>query len=181
MKKITLIAAALFLLTVIVPVRSIAQYSKSDVSFNPQTLYASAVIIASEESDRSELEKFRLISAKAFDNFAKRFKGAKDISVLQSGHNTFISFSESGMRTRAAYSSKGKWLHTITYLPAEKLPENVRYIVGRSFNDYTILRAIKVEVGIDSAYLVDIQRCKDFKTIRVANGEWDVYQEFEMQ
>lgn len=178
MKKTTLILAAVLIIAVAMPSFVSAQYAKSDITFNHSTLYASAKYMLSEESDRNALENLKLVNAKAFSNFSKVFKGAKDIFIMHRENSTFISCMVDGTRTRILYNAKGKWQHTLRYIEPSKIPSNVIALVTGAYEGFTILRGIHVIVGVDEAYLVDIERCKEFKTIRVVGNEFDVYQEF---
>lgn len=178
MKKSPLILAAVLIFAVALPSFLSAQYAKSDITFNHSTLYASAKYMLSEESDRNALENLKLVNAKAYSSFAKEFKGAKDIYVMHRDNSTFISCLVDGTRTRILYNAKGKWQHTIRYIEPSKIPSNVTALVNGAFEGFTILRGTHVIVGVDEAYLVDIERCKEFKTIRVVGNEFDVYREF---
>ncbi len=170
---------AVLLTALCIPAVSFAQYAKNTIRFNPSTLYGTASVIAGEESDRSALDKLRVSNEKAFKSFLRDFKGATDVYVDARTDGTFLSCLVDGIRNRIQYSPKGRWRSTIQYLNASQIPEPVVSMVAHNYPEYNILRASKVIVPEGFAYLVDIDNCSRFKTIRVNGDGIDVYQEFE--
>jgi hypothetical protein len=63
-------------------------------------------------------------------------------------------------------------------LLAEQIPARVSELVQEEFPRHKINGANEIHALDKTAYLVYIEDAKGFKTIRVVDGEWDVYEEF---
>jgi hypothetical protein len=120
------------------------------------------------------------VSARALKQFSKAFKTAANASWYQTKEGGFVAkFRQDGIETRANYDRKGNWSGTIRTYTEENLPKEVRHMVKSTYYDYNIFLVQEVTVGEQTAYLVKIEDSTRLKTIRVIDGEMDVYEDFK--
>jgi len=119
------------------------------------------------------------INARAIKDFSKNFKTAQDVSwyVLKDGFS--VQCKLNGITTRNYYDLKGRWTGTVRTYEQNKLPAELRKEVRSIYYDYSIYIVNEVTVGDTTAYLVGIQDEENIKTIRVIDGEMDVYEDFK--
>jgi len=162
---------------------SFAQIAHTSFRIEPGSIYeflnkAEGAVYESEESDRAALENMKLTNMKVYKKFTRSFKNVADIKVTNKKDATFIYFKESGIVTRVAYNKNGNWLHTMRSLLTEQIPARVSELVQEEFPRHKINGANEIHALDKIAHLVYIEDSKGFKTIRVVDGEWDVYEEF---
>jgi hypothetical protein len=120
------------------------------------------------------------INAKALKQFSKTFKTAANASWYETKDGGFVAkFRQDGIETRANYDRKGNWSGTVRTYTEENLPKEVRHMVKSTYYDYSIFLVQEVTVGDKTAYLVKIEDASTLKTIRVIDGEMDVYEDFK--
>ena len=119
------------------------------------------------------------INARALKQFSKTFKSAANASWYQTAQGGYTAkFRQDGIETRVDYDRKGNWSGTIRTYTQENLPKEIRHIVKSTYYDYNIFLVQEVTVGNTTAYLVKIEDAATFKTIRVIDGEMDVYESY---
>jgi len=120
------------------------------------------------------------INARALKQFSKAFKSAANASWYETKEGGFVAkFRQDGIETRANYDHKGNWTGTIRTYTEENLPKEVRHMVKSNYYDYNIFLVQEVTVGNITAYLVKIEDATTLKTIRVIDGEMDVYESYK--
>ena len=117
------------------------------------------------------------INARALKDFTKSFKNADNVNWFEMKDGFVAKFKNDGVETKAFYDHKGRWSATIRTYGEDKLPQDVRKLVKSTYYDYSIYIVNEVTVGDKTAFLVQIQDEKTLKTIRVVDGEMDVYED----
>lgn len=116
------------------------------------------------------------ISSKAISNFNKSYKGIDNAQWFETKQGGSVCrFVVKDEVNRAYYDKKGNWQYTISDYTEKELPEDVRRQVKSTYYDYNISFAQKIDMAIASkiVYLVQVRNEKDFKTVRVCDGEMD--------
>lgn len=131
--------------------------------------------------DEVTLDGLKLRNEKLYQHFTGHFKNASNISIFPSEKATVIYFMDGEIRNNVLYSNKGKLQHVVRYYTPDRLPATISRIVEHAFPDYNQSFVSEVTVDGKTAYLVTIEVPKKMKIIRVVNGDWDVYQEFDKQ
>lgn len=127
------------------------------------------------------MEELKNESPKVYKDFARHNKNVEDLRVNKENNNTFLYFVADGIQTRSAYNKKGNWMHTIRYYGENKLPLEVRDIIKSSYQCFSISGVTEVNVQNKTAYLVNIEDSKTWKTIKVVGEEMEVTQAFNKQ
>lgn len=134
-------------------------------------------IAAGEPSKNSEFTGTSL-NKRALKEFNRDFKTESRVFWNSDGRYITAKFSEGVVQTKVMYNSRGHWLGTVkTYYEAQ-LPREVRSQVKREYFDYSIFGVIEVSTPEGKAYLVRIEDAKTWKTIRLRDGEMDVYESY---
>jgi glycogen debranching enzyme len=118
------------------------------------------------------------INSRAERDFSERFEAADKADWVEIKEGFAAKFVNDGVDTKVFYNHKGRWFATIRIYDQYSLPKDVRKEVRSTYYDYNIYMVIEVTVGDKTAYLVKIEDEKSMKTIRVLDGEMDVYEEF---
>ncbi|MES1213977.1 MAG: hypothetical protein ABUT20_00555 [Bacteroidota bacterium] len=118
------------------------------------------------------------VNSRALKDFTKTFKPANNAAWYAIKDGTVAKFTENGIETSAYYDLKGRWTSTIRTYGESQLPKDIRHLVKSSYYDYSIFQVNEVTVGDKKAYLVRMQDAKTLKTIRVVDGEMDVYEDY---
>lgn len=156
---------------------SFGQIAKTKIT-KPETTINVASSISKAATDVAVMEGLKTSHEKIYRRFARDFASASDLKVYPFKHTTALSCKVDGVQNNILYSNNGRWLHTVRYYGIELLPRDVRSIVAEAFPHYSLLRVAEISTPSGTAYLVDIESKNLYKTIRVVNYEWDVYQEF---
>ena len=137
--------------------------------------------MGNEIANRKAFEDLKAINVKMHGDFSKHFANASDITTSTDKEYTTITCTVDGVKTRVNYFSNGRWASTLRMLEAKQIPAQLYDNVAAAYPGYRITRGKEVTVGDKNAYLVDIENDRRFKTIRIIDGEFDIYQEFEKQ
>jgi hypothetical protein len=119
------------------------------------------------------------VNTRALKDFNKTFKGIDDANWFKTKEGFIAEFNKDGIFTRVDYDRKGRNIAMIRRYGEDKLPKDVRHLVKSNYYDYNIYLIIEVTYNNIKAYLVKIEDEKNLKTIRVIDGEWDVYEDFQ--
>jgi hypothetical protein len=111
-------------------------------------------------------------------NFRKTYKNVlvKSWSRKEDGYR--VRFNDRNIQYMVDYDKKGRWTNTIKIYDEKNLAKEIANMVQTTFLGYAIVQAMEIQTSKVTVYLVKIEN-KDFlKTIRVINGETDVFEEY---
>jgi hypothetical protein len=118
------------------------------------------------------------VNSRAARDFSERFEEADKADWLETKEGFAAKFVNDGVNTRVFYDRRGRWTATIRMYDQHGLPQEVRKQVRSTYYDYNIYLVFEVTVGNKTAYLVQLEDEQTMKTVRVLDGEMDVYEEF---
>ena len=137
--------------------------------------------MGNEIADRKAFDDLKALNAKMHRDFTRHFASASDITTTSDKEYTSISCTVDGVKTRVNYFRNGHWASTLRMMEANQLPEALFDEVSEGYPGYQIMGGKEVIVGPKTAYLIDLQNERKFKTVRIIDGEYDIYQEFYKQ
>ena len=137
--------------------------------------------LGNEIANRKAFENLKALNAKMYKDFSKHFATANNITTFKDNENYSIACNVDGVKTRVNYFKNGRWASTLRMLEANQIPSNLYDDVAAAYPGYKITRGKEIFVGPKAAYLVDIENDRRFKTVRIIDGEYDIYQEFDKQ
>ncbi|OLY92220.1 hypothetical protein SAMN05444008_12431 [Cnuella takakiae] len=132
-------------------------------------------------NDAATLDGLKLRNEKLFKSFTSQFRNVSDISIYPEENKTIFYCMVDGIRNNILYTNKGRLVHTVRYYEASLLPKTVTGIIEDAFPGYELKTVSEVTVDGRTAYLVSIENKRKFKTVRVVNDDWDIYNEFDKQ
>lgn len=159
-----------------------SQDAWATASINPTRLVESSKnLLASEEADRKAIESIKGMNNKMFTDFQRHYSNATNIVAEVIGDCVMIHFNQDNVKTRVCYSNKGRWMSTLKYLKAEQLPADIVEAVNDYYPRYEVTRGQEIRIGAQTAWLIDLENKFGYKTIRLLDGEMDVYREYQKQ
>ena len=69
-------------------------------------------------------------------------------------------------------------VYDISYGYEKHIPENVRDLVSRAYDNYKIIRAIRINTQGRDIWMVKLEGMKKYLTVRVEDGELDEVESF---
>lgn len=159
---------------------TIAQYAKNSGIIHAKSVESFTRVLRAEAADKVALDFLKSKSNKAFTHFISEFKGANNIKVDASNKTIYISCATGDVHNRIRYSLKGRWLNTIKTYDNSKLPDDVRDLITDNYSRFRIFGvALEVHVGPKMAHLVLIETDKEWKRIKVVDGEYEEYESYK--
>lgn len=174
MKKISFLFAAILCLQNLSPV--CAQEISGNIGV--VTVHSTSLGNSNPVDGITEL---KMLNEKVYRRFTNIHENAINVKAHAEGDNIFVSCDLEGLKKRILYNKSGREVYSIKYFPADRLPLDVEEFLKEEFHRYTALRAMEVTNDKGSAYLVDIRYKNQCQTIRIANGRFDVYKQFNAQ
>ena len=169
MKKIHLFAAAILVCSLAVGSRANAQTTKN-VSFLTDA--------KSLEKTLSLYEPSTAVNTKAMRDFKKTSPHIESEKWYSFKDGFAAKFTEDGIQRMVTYNRIGDWLYTISYYEEKQLPEDIRALVKSTYYDYTITVVQEITAHQQTVYLVHMQDANTWKTIRIADEEMSVVEDF---
>jgi len=137
--------------------------------------------LGNEIANRKAFENLKAMNVKMHKDFSRYYSTASDISTTTDKKHIMISCQVDGVQTRVNYYKNGHWASTLRFMRVNQLPSKLCNDILENYPGYKINRGKEVIVGPKSAYLIDLENEKSFKTIRVIDGEYDIYEQFLKQ
>jgi len=119
------------------------------------------------------------VHSRALKDLGKNYKDAAKANWLQIKDGFVARFKEDGVEIKAYYDRKGRWNGTIRTYAEGKLPKDIRKMVKSIYYDYSIIQVNEVTVGEKTAYLVRVEDQDTFKTLRIIDGEMEIYEDYK--
>ena len=111
-------------------------------------------------------------NAKVMNNFNRMFNNVSKVMWTKDKHGIDrVYFERTGKVTRAAFNRKGQFLYSITTYGEEYLPEDVLYLVKKSYYGRSIFGVTEVSALDKTAYLVILEDKTTWLHIKVLDGE----------
>ena len=149
-------------------------------------IFINANVKAQEANvSQKEFESSSDYAAKATANeraiikFGKFFPNASNESWTKTKNGFAVRFTANDIQQLVLLTKRGNVTASIKYYSEKYLPADVRMIVRYGYPDYSIKSVREIHAANATAYLVTIEDATSWKTIRVVNGETDVYEEFK--
>src|SRR5687767_5117944 len=111
-------------------------------------------------------------------NFRKSFKNVLVKSWGQKEDGYRVRFNDRNVQFMVDYDKKGRWTNTIKIYDENNLTKEIANMVQTTFLGYSIVQAMEIQTPKVTVYLVKIENKDSLKTIRVINGETDIFEEY---
>jgi hypothetical protein len=156
------------------------QIARNTIKIDPSTIIASLDSKAiGKDEDKKILESLKINHPKIFKDYTKNYSTATDIKISKRANYTFIWAIINSVKTRVSYNENGRWQSTLKYYSDKHLAPEIRQTVLSAYPCYKVSGVVEVQVGNKTAHLVTIENNSAWKTIKVVNDEFEVYESFE--
>ena len=155
--------------------------------FQGLLLVITATTGANAQTDNASPKEFLSssdYSAKATANdrvigkFEKFFPNANSESWQKTKNGYTVHFTRNNIQQLVFLTKRGGVISSIKYYSEKELPSYIKSMVKYEYPTFTIKSAREIEACNKRAYLVTIEDDPTWKTIRVVDGEMDVYEAY---
>jgi hypothetical protein len=153
-----------------------AQLAKRSMQFNLKESAFNEVYSYPAAADKANTAT---INTRALKDFNKNFKNAGKAEWSKIKNGFVAEFKINEVKTKVYYGRKGRWSATLRTYDQYKLPKDIRELVRSTYYDYDIYLVYEITIEDKTVYLVKIEDQQTIKTIRVIDGEMDVYGEYK--
>ena len=179
MKKLLIISAAVYFLTVIA---SYSGFTQSDIRAD----YAKLVLpdTGGFFKSNSPVKEDNLsgINARALKDFKKSYKFSTEERWFKTDEGgILVKFSLNGIKNRADYDKKGNWIATTRYYTEKELPKDVRAQVKSVYYDFSITTVEEISFPEHLVYIIHMQDDTKWMNVRICDGEMDIMKEYLKQ
>jgi hypothetical protein len=117
-------------------------------------------------------------AAKSARTFWRMYGEAKNEKWYSLPGGSMAQFEAQRIGYRVIFGKKGNWVYTLKQYTEQELPVRVRALVKSVYYDYPITWVKEVNQSQYVVYLIHIENDQEWKTIRVAEDEMEVAEEF---
>ena len=118
------------------------------------------------------------VNANCLKHLSRSFKDADHASWSTNAEGFVVRFLSHAIAYDVRYNHRGRWLSTIRYIPVEFLDRDIITMVMNQFEQFNIFFAQQLLVPAGSVYFIKIERGREWKTLKLQNGEIDVMAEY---
>ena len=115
---------------------------------------------------------------KAEKNFRREFKQAYNPRWIEKEDGYRAKFIDNDISYMVDYDKKGNWISTNSNYNEDNFDQHLANAVKTAFLGYAIVHVTEIRKGKSTVYLVKIDNQKLLKTIRVENGDMEVYESY---
>ena len=119
-----------------------------------------------------------IVNERAKSNFNRDFRYARGEKWLEKEDGYRAKFDNSGINYMVDYDNKGNWVSTIKNYDELHIDSRIADAVRTTFLGYSIVHVTEIKKGKILVYLVKIENKSLLKTIRMIDGEMDVYEAY---
>ncbi len=179
MKKLLIISAAVYFLTVIA---SYGGFTQSDTRAD----YAKLVLPDTggffKSNSPVKEENLSGINTRAMKDFKNSFKSSSEEKWYRTVEGGFVvKFILNGIKNRADYDKKGNWIATTRYYTEKELPKDVRAQVKSVYYDFAITTVEEITFPEHLVYIIHMQDDTKWMNVRICDGEMDIMKEYLKQ
>jgi len=119
------------------------------------------------------------INIKAQRDLSEVYKNVCDVKWVKSANGLLAAyFTNAGIVTRRYYNRKGRFEYMIRYYKEDKLSRSIRHLVKSTYYDCSIEQVTEVTWKDLIVYITKLQDDKSWKTVRVADNEIELVDQY---
>jgi len=117
------------------------------------------------------------INIHAFRHFRKRFPAISGETWIKVDNGYIVSFMEKSQRNQARFDARGGFLYSLKYYSGKDISKDLSGLIKRKYPDYLIDVVTEITDGDKVFYLVKIENPSSVKTLSIAEGKVEVFEE----
>ena len=107
------------------------------------------------------------VSKKLLYSFLKTFPLAENVKWLKDAEGYFVSFTQSGILSKAEYNPKGHFIYALRYYNEENLPLSILLKVREKFTDKKVFGVTELSTPDNTTYHLKLEDAKNWYGIQV--------------
>lgn len=118
------------------------------------------------------------VNQRLYDAFRKSFPDAEDLAWYNYDKDYLAKFIVKDMNHNALFRQRGSMVYDISYGYEQNLPDEIKELVKRNYDDYNIIRTINIKTGGRNIWVVKLEGLKKYITVRIEEKEIDEVESF---
>lgn len=118
------------------------------------------------------------VNQRLYDAFRKSFPDAEDLAWYNYDKDYLAKFIVKDMNHNALFRQRGSLVYDISYGYEQNLPDEIKELVKRNYDDYNIIRTINIKTGGRNIWVVKLEGLKKYITVRIEEKEIDEVESF---
>jgi len=119
-----------------------------------------------------------LVAPNVNKSFKKAFPDAEDLSWYKYDKEYLAKFITKDMNHNTRFRQNGVMKYDISYGYEHNLPEKIKEMVNKVYDNYKITRVINIKVTERNIWMVKMEGMKKYLTVRVEDDEMDEVESF---
>jgi|Wag4MinimDraft_19_1082662.scaffolds.fasta_scaffold12237_2 hypothetical protein len=141
------------------------------------------LVIAQERDSIISLPEIKItslagVNADVSNAFRRSFPDAQNLKWYQYDRDYIAKFILKDMDHNTLFRKSGMMVYDISYGYERHIPESVRTLVSRAYDNYKIIRGIHITAQGRDIWMVKMEGMKKYLTVRVEEGELDEVETF---
>jgi hypothetical protein len=135
---------------------------------------------ANVKSSKPKSDYLNDINVRAMRDFVGRYGDAENVKWHNSNGGYIAVFFRDSIQHRVAYTSRGDLNFIMKYYEEKQMARNIRAQVKSTYYDYKIFVIQEIEMpDKPPVYFINLQGEKDWKKVRICQGEMEVLEGFK--
>lgn len=135
---------------------------------------------ANVRSSKPKADYLNDINVRAMRDFVGRYGDAENVKWHNTNGSFIAVFFRDSVQHRIVYTRRGDLNYIMKYYEEKQMASNVRAQVKSIYYDYKIYVIQEIEVpGSPAVYFINLQGEKDWKKVRICQGEMNLLEEFK--
>jgi hypothetical protein len=110
--------------------------------------------------------------------FRRTFPGAQQLQWYKYDKDYIAKFILKDMDHNSLFRKNGVMIYDISYGYEKNLPENVKELVSKAYDNYKIIRSINIKAQGRDIWMVKMEGMKKYMMVRVEDNEVEEVEEF---
>jgi hypothetical protein len=120
------------------------------------------------------------VSEQLLYSFPKTFPLAENVKWLKDAQGYFLSFTQSGILSKAEYDPKGHFIYALRYYKEENLPLSILLKVREKFTDKKIFGVTELSTPDNTTYHLKLEDAKNWYGVQVTTlGDVTIEEQFK--
>lgn len=178
MKKISFICLVGIFLVCAISYSSFAQLATISSKFTNSSSI-DQIVVSEKLNERDANRDFiNNVNSKALRHFTKSYQNPSEVRWVKLTTGFRVHFTSDGIDTRIYYNEKGTHEATVRYYYEKDMSPAIRHQVKTIYYDFKIFLITEITADHKTAYLVKMEDQICWKTVRIADNEMEVAEEY---
>jgi hypothetical protein len=136
--------------------------------------------VSSEPKNSGTLDESN-VNIRAVRSFRKSYPSAHDAKWSETGGTYFVSFLNEGIRQKIAFQKTGEMDYSLKIFSRQQVPASILKTMKLNYYDYQVTGAQELKLGSKAILFVQLSAGKNWKTVRIEDGQIEEIQNLREQ